>query len=240
MPITVIDTPADSAAAIMERDAALLRGLENNPQMLLHQYEWKSKALTYGHFIQPELFLRFDGLQRWGIDTARRPTGGGILFHTHDLAFSILIPAGHPNLTCNTLANYALVNSAVSRAIQQFCRIESSLTLLQASPEVVDPQERSFCMAHPTIYDVMVNGRKVGGAAQRRTRHGLLHQGSICLGLVPEECLRDVLAVDALVFEQMRLHSYPLLGTHQLSVAEIDEARVYLRCLLFTSFLDIA
>jgi lipoate-protein ligase A len=85
---------------------------------------------------------------------------------------------------------------------------------------------------------VMLEGRKVGGAAQRRTRHGLLHQGSICLGLVPEECLRDILAVDASVLEQMRLHSCPLLGA-QPSVAEIREARVYLKHLLLSSISDI-
>jgi lipoate-protein ligase A len=35
------------------------------------------------------------------------------------------------------------------------------------------------CFANPVHADVMVNGRKVAGAAQRRARAGLLHQGSI-------------------------------------------------------------
>jgi lipoate-protein ligase A len=35
------------------------------------------------------------------------------------------------------------------------------------------------CFANPVHADVLVNGRKVAGAAQRRTRAGLLHQGSI-------------------------------------------------------------
>jgi lipoate-protein ligase A len=38
---------------------------------------------------------------------------------------------------------------------------------------------RSHCFANPVRADVIVNGRKVAGAAQRRTRAGLLHQGSI-------------------------------------------------------------
>jgi lipoate-protein ligase A len=40
---------------------------------------------------------------------------------------------------------------------------------------------RSHCFANPVRADVIVNGRKVAGAAQRRTRAGLLHQGSIQL-----------------------------------------------------------
>src|SRR5437667_12195247 len=35
------------------------------------------------------------------------------------------------------------------------------------------------CFANPVRADVLVDGRKVAGAAQRRTRSGLLHQGSI-------------------------------------------------------------
>src|SRR5439155_555754 len=35
------------------------------------------------------------------------------------------------------------------------------------------------CFANPVRADVMIDGRKVAGAAQRRTRSGLLQQGSI-------------------------------------------------------------
>jgi lipoate-protein ligase A len=37
----------------------------------------------------------------------------------------------------------------------------------------------SDCFANPVRADVMVDGRKIAGAAQRRTRRGLLQQGSI-------------------------------------------------------------
>jgi lipoate-protein ligase A len=35
------------------------------------------------------------------------------------------------------------------------------------------------CFENPVLHDVLVRGRKVAGAAQRRTRAGLMHQGSI-------------------------------------------------------------
>jgi lipoate-protein ligase A len=35
------------------------------------------------------------------------------------------------------------------------------------------------CFENPVLYDVLVEGRKVAGAAQRRTRRGLIHQGSV-------------------------------------------------------------
>jgi lipoate-protein ligase A len=37
------------------------------------------------------------------------------------------------------------------------------------------------CFSNPVIDDLLLNGRKIAGAAQRRTRGGFLHQGSIQL-----------------------------------------------------------
>ena len=37
----------------------------------------------------------------------------------------------------------------------------------------------TLCFAAPVRYDVVVDGVKVAGAGQRRTAHGILHQGSL-------------------------------------------------------------
>lgn len=43
-----------------------------------------------------------------------------------------------------------------------------------------DCQQALSCFAGPTLHDVMkADGRKICGGAQRRTRNGVLHQGSI-------------------------------------------------------------
>jgi hypothetical protein len=42
------------------------------------------------------------------------------------------------------------------------------------------------CFANPVVSDVIENGRKIAGAAQRKTRSGLLHQGSIQRGNLDE------------------------------------------------------
>ena len=83
--------------------------------------------------------------------------------------------------------------------------------LLPQEPTPLDKASKSFCMAKPTKYDVMLDGKKVGGAAQRRTQHGYLHQGSIFLKPVPEEFLEQVLLPSTRVLEGMQQNSYPLL-----------------------------
>ena len=52
---------------------------------------------------------------------------------------------------------------------------------------------QQFCLAHATQYDVVWNGLKVGGAAQRRLKTGLLHQGSVSLYLPSKEFIESAL-----------------------------------------------
>jgi lipoate-protein ligase A len=215
----------------MALDAQMLGELNGHSEAILHYYDWVGNALTYGHFIEPEDYLRPNGLLEWGYEAARRPTGGGIIFHTGDLAFSVLIPINHPSYFANTMASYAVINGAVMRAVEVFMRQRGRpLSLLERSPQPAQAAAERFCMAHPTRYDVMVGGCKVAGAAQRRTRHGVLHQGSICLTTVASACLEAILAHGEVV-QRIKETSYPLLGDRACP-EEVAEARHALRCLL--------
>lgn len=154
--------------------------LDNIEEPTLHLYEFEKPSATYGYFIRP-----FDHLTEAAkeLDLAKRPTGGGIIFHTHDLTFSLLIPAAHPGFLKNTLDSYAFVNKTVAQALTKFLGKDPSL-FTQKGPNA------PFCMAKPTVYDVMIEGKKVGGAAQRKTKKGLLHQASIQLGMPSIEFLK--------------------------------------------------
>src|SRR5213078_4671110 len=48
-----------------------------------------------------------------------------------------------------------------------------------AAPRAAVTASGYSCFANPVRADVMIDGRKIAGAAQRRTRRGLLQQGSI-------------------------------------------------------------
>ena len=58
---------------------------------LLHLYQWDGPSATYGYFIDPSKYLDLNKLRQHHVALARRPTGGGIVFHIWDLAFSFLI-----------------------------------------------------------------------------------------------------------------------------------------------------
>jgi lipoate-protein ligase A len=224
----VLDTGVASAAENMRIDAELLGSVESRSRPVLHFYEWERDSATYGYFIEPSKHLDLRGAEKRGLDLARRPTGGGIVFHVWDMAFSVLVPGDQRN----TLANYAFVNDAVLRAVKEFLNAADLLELIPGDAEALDPHCGHFCMAKPTKYDVVLNGRKIAGAAQRKCKGGFLHQGTIALVMPPEDYLQDVLLQETRVAESMKAHTFALLG-EKATEQTMKQAKRELRALLF-------
>lgn len=222
------ETEAPYSEPTMRLDEAFLAGLGELP--LVHFYEWEEETATYGYFLNPSDYLSMEGVERRGLKLGRRPTGGGIVFHVWDMAFSVLIPASFPHFSQNSLQNYEFINRAVLESIKIF--LGPSLTLTPLDLPARDTSSGKFCMAQPTKYDVILGGRKVAGAAQRKTKKGFLHQGTIALQMPSQEYLRDVLLPGTEVAISMAHYTQPLLGSHA-SVSELRDAKQTLRNLLF-------
>lgn len=230
----LFDSGCATAEENMELDQRLLNEIQPHTPPLLHLYDWKAPSATYGYFTNPADFLSLQAIHSQGLTLARRPTGGGIIFHLYDFAFSLIMPITYSEVTLNTLDNYHFVNGYVAKAIQLFSGGTLTTQLLPTEMPSLDSSSQHFCMAKPTKYDIIVEGRKVGGGAQRRTKQGLLHQGSISLRMPSKELLNEVLLPGTLVLESMQQQSYPLLGA-SASAKELGEARSELKKLLFAS-----
>ncbi len=207
----IIDSGFCAPKSIMAKDEDLLAQLDPYGPPILHFYDWNVPCLTYGYFTEPARHLNFDQMRVLGLKKARRPTGGGIIFHLSDLAFSVLIPAGHPEFSLNTLDNYALINCKLAEVAAHFSCHSLKPQLLSKETTCVNPKCHAFCMAKPTQYDLMMNGKKLGGAAQRRTKNGFLHQASLSLVPLPLHLLKGVLKDEKLVVESMAKYSEYLL-----------------------------
>lgn len=229
MDCQVLSTGARSAEENMQLDAELLESLSPDGSMILHLYEWSRPSITYGYFLKVERWLQVDELKRRGIDLARRPTGGGAVFHLWDYAFSLLLPASHPAFQKGVLASYQWVNERVVDALKPF--LESEVLLIREDMEPAAAANAHFCMARPTQYDVVLGTKKLVGAAQRRTKEGLLHQGTIALMMPEREILEAALGADSPVAEAMLKHTLPLAR----SVAEAGELRRQLPEILIQS-----
>jgi len=224
----ILDTGVHTAEENMRLDRELLDTLDPFALPILHFYDWEGDSATYGHFVDPSKYLDLHIAKKRGLNLAKRPTGGGIVFHIWDLAFSVLVPAEHTHFSENTLDNYAFVNNAVLAAASDFLSGRPQLELIETNLSAPDASSERFCMAQPTKYDVVLQGKKIAGAAQRKTKKGFLHQGTIALKVPPREYLESVLLPHTQVLEAMMARTFPLIGPEE----SIEEARTALKNLL--------
>jgi lipoyl(octanoyl) transferase len=168
--LNVYNGAEHSAATNMAIDEALL---ETASTPLIRFYRWKSPALSFGYFGKFADVAEYVGER----DLVRRWTGGGIVFHGEDLTYSIVIPATDAAFEESSVSIYEKIHSALRDALLAIGKEAVVAAVADRGTGISDAGYS--CFANPVRADVILNGRKIAGAAQRRTRAGLLHQGSI-------------------------------------------------------------
>lgn len=226
--LTIIDSGRKNAKANMAKDEELLLSLDPQGDPILHLYEWENASITYGHFIKIERFFDRKEVEKKGVELAKRPTGGGVVFHMWDYAFSFLLPAHHPEFSARPLDNYAFVHSILAKVIEPFFHIEKAFMIPEDKP-IQSEEDAFFCMVRPTKYDLLYGDQKIAGAAQRKRKEGYLHQGTISLSAPIPEYL-DLLLYPHLK-EQMQKNSFAPISKEQL-----DEARKEVKKRLIQEF----
>jgi lipoate-protein ligase A len=154
----------------MAVDEALLRLIK---VPVLRIYEWDSEAVSIGYFQSQSVVPR-------GRSFVRRYTGGGLVDHAADVTYTVILPKGDPTMALSTTESYRQIHEAVARSLQ-FLKVNAELA------PCCDPREKEACFQRAVKYDVVLGSEKLAGAAQRRTREGMLQQGSV---LVADECIR--------------------------------------------------
>jgi lipoate-protein ligase A len=171
------DSEPRSAALNMAVDEALL---ESATSPTLRFYRWRGLALSFGYFGS---YVDV-AAQRSDREIVRRWTGGGVVPHGDDLTYSVIIPASHPFFARSSLTIYSDLHDAIREALKA-SGIDATLA------NSVSPKVSENCFANAVRADVISQGRKIAGAAHRRSRAGLLHQGSIQNAKLPHRFIDD-------------------------------------------------
>jgi lipoyl(octanoyl) transferase len=130
---------------------------------LLRVYRWSEAAVSFGYFGEFEAVA-----DRWPArPLVRRWTGGGEVPHGEDFTYTLIVPRNEAFSRISVRESYHRIHENLAHVIPG------------ASLAKSDAAANSACFARPVAADVMVNGSKIAGAAQRRGAFGLLHQGSL-------------------------------------------------------------
>lgn len=172
------------AANNMAIDAALLETLPAAYVAFRH-YGWTEPAITFGY---SQHYQEVKAVAPKGTTLCRRMTGGGIVDHRNDWTYALLIQKAAPCAAPSSTELYAKMHTALAEAMTEL-QIDTRLAPCPRKCDAAPAPESSGpsqCFVQPVMNDVLrPDGRKIAGAAMKRTRNGLLIQGSIDCGPLP-------------------------------------------------------
>ena len=214
-PFRLLRTGPGAPAWNMALDEALLEAYTPDAPPILRLYSWEPAGFSLGRFqsageLEPPP----------GAVVVRRLSGGAAIHHRED------------EVTYALVAPYALFGGLDPRAAYGAIHgaIEAGLAGLgvgarDRSEGGARASRRGLCYATPTDYDLVVEGRKLVGSAQRRQGRCFLQHGSIPLSpdpRVPEaSSLRELLGRDV---ERAEVEGALLEGFTSLASSWIHDA----------------
>ncbi len=165
LPFRSADGPTNMAADEAMLESAAERGIAS-----LRFYTWSEPTITLGYFQPSSVVSTLPG----NLPCVRRSTGGAAIVHHHELTYALTLPdlkewRSSESWTCrfhhllrSVLADHGLASHAV------VCGEEKKLG------EVL-------CFLHQTAGDLLIQGSKVAGSAQRKRKGAMLQHGSLLL-----------------------------------------------------------
>ncbi|MFW2553638.1 lipoate--protein ligase family protein [Aliarcobacter butzleri] len=152
-------------------DKALFKAFENGSLPILRLYSWQ-KSVTFGAGQNPSDYENL--LKEYKNNFSKRITGGGVLFHGHDISYSLVLPSTFID-NRSVKETYELICSFI---LEFYSNLGLKASFAKDIKSIV-LSKSPFCQVGFEAYDIIVNGRKIGGNAQKRAKNVIFQHGSI-------------------------------------------------------------
>jgi lipoyl(octanoyl) transferase len=143
----------------------------------LRTYGWTTPTLSLGYFqrlTEVQADSRFQS-----VALVRRLTGGGAIWHHHEVTYSLVVAATHP-LARPSTGLYRAVHGAIANALCA-AGIAAGRRGAAPEPETGDRNRPLLCFTDTDPEDIVSSGVKIVGSAQRRRGGAVLQHGSLLL-----------------------------------------------------------
>lgn len=157
----------------MRRDYLLLRAAREEV-LFFRLYRWNPGCVSFGRNEPARRRYNRQTIDRLGLETVRRPTGGRAVWHEHEVTYSVAGPVSAFGSLGDT---YIFIHEMLARAMKRL-GIEARLAQKTARTPGLNS---GACFASPVGGEVLVDGKKLVGSAQIREGDAFLQHGSILL-----------------------------------------------------------
>lgn len=167
----------DIAAFNMAVDEAISRSVSSglNPPTIRF-YDWKIPSITIGSFQKFE-GLNIDFLKHAKLPVAKRPTGGRAILHGYELTYSLASRYDGP-FRGDLFHCYGLISRAFESAFREM-GLPVQVTSRRKKSRESRAEKNAVCFQALSFAEIGVDGKKIIGSAQKRSREGFLQQGSV-------------------------------------------------------------
>ena len=179
MKFRLLKTGKNSAFYNMGLDQVLTEGVAKGEFPVLRFYGWDPAAISIGYFQKMEEEVDLKKCEDYGVETVRRITGGGAVFHDAELTYSFILPIENDLIRKPILESYEDVCQGI----------------------LAGGEDLGLKIEFVPLNDLVIDGQKVSGNAQTRRDGVILQNGTILLNvdvakmfsllLVPDEKIRD-------------------------------------------------
>lgn len=173
----LIESQPRSGPENMAVDEALLESVSAGSPPTFRVYTWSDATVSLGYF-QRETPEIEPGGRFHGLAAVRRLSGGGAILHHREVTYSCCIPAQHP-LASEPALLYDEIHRCLQSSLQEFGGV------VHPRGEHEGDDKPFLCYARGDRRDLVHNGFKIVGSAQRRRHGAILQHGSILLRRSP-------------------------------------------------------
>jgi lipoate-protein ligase A len=184
----LLDTGANFGAYNMALDEKMLAQAQKGESMAaLRFYAWDPPAVSLGRFQKIETAVNTEACKRRGIDIVRRVTGGRAVLHNKELTYCIVARSGNPLFPSDVLGTYKVIAPCLVAGLRNLGIQAEIVPRAGKYAELPKPQPKDpACFSSPSLYEIVVRGKKIIGSAQRRLSNAFLQHGSILMDFDPE------------------------------------------------------
>ena len=158
----LIEDPPRSGSFNMAVDLHSLQQFRPGDSPIFRLYSWKRPTLSLGRNEKIDQGINLDFCREEQIPLIRRMTGGKAVLHQSDLTYSIIGELGDPQFGEGVHETYRSLAEGFLLFFEK----------LGLEPQLVDASssrdlEPHLCFTVPSVAEILVEGRKLIGSAQR-------------------------------------------------------------------------
>lgn len=170
--------PQCCGAENMRRDAALLATAPPGA-VVLRLYTWSPPAVSIGYMQRAAALLDLGACRAAGVDVVQRPTGGRAVLHWEEITYALVASVHDPRFGATLGDAHTVIGDCLAAGL---ARLGVHAQLSRPDADRSRQLLQRPCFVSSGRAEVLVDGRKLVGSAQRRTATAFLQHGSLLVG----------------------------------------------------------